>query len=107
MTDHDIVDKITANIEKSLLRGFIRLSILLVLEKTNEYGYRIYKVVKERVYGRLSLSTFYTILKELEEHNVIKKVGDVYTITDKGAKVLEHIKSKYRDIALSIEKLLA
>ncbi len=106
MDEHDVM-KIIASIENSLLRGFIRLSILLVLEKTNEYGYKIYKVIKERIFGRLSLSTFYTILKELENHNVIQKTGDVYILTDKGAKVLEYIKKKYREIIVPLEKLLA
>ncbi len=95
------------SIEKPLTKGFIRLSILLILEKTSQYGYRIYKVIKDRLYDKLSLSTFYTILRELEEYRIVKRIGDKYVLTENGLEILGYVKKKYREIAVFLEKHLA
>jgi len=100
------ISKALMSVEKPLLRGIIRFSVLLLLEGVGKYGYQIYRLIKSRLYNRLSLSTLYTILKELESHGIIERVGEMYVLTDMGVKVLEYLKSKYKDLTNYLKKVL-
>jgi len=62
MDRQDIMESFSLMIEKYLARSIIRIAVLLILRKSSEYGYNIYKTIKEHLYSRLSLSTLYTIL---------------------------------------------
>jgi len=100
------LDRVVGIIEKSVGRGLLKLAVMILLEKTACRGYRVYKVIKEKIYRNLSLSTLYTTLRELAELKVIEKVGGVYRIGEKGRAVLSVLKSKYPLIIASIEALL-
>lgn len=81
--------------EKHLLKGLLRLAVLYIIGKTSMYGYQIYKLVKKGVYEKISLSTLYTILKELEKLGLIHRDGARYSISDKGVEVFKKIMEKY------------
>jgi len=100
------IERVVNIIEKSVGRGLLKLAVMILLEKTACHGYRVYKVVRERVYRNLSLSTLYTTLRELAELKVIERVGSVYRIGERGRAVLSVLKSKYPLIIASIEALL-
>lgn len=77
------------------MKGFIRIAILYVVNKTETYGYRIYRLIKNNVYRGLSLSTFYTILRELEKLGLVCRRGLTYVITEKGVETLIQFINKY------------
>lgn len=90
-----VVDEIIGKLEKHLLKGFIRIAILYVVNKTETHGYRIYRSIKNNLYRGLSLSTFYTVLKELEKLGLVCRKGLTYVITEKGVETLIHFMNKY------------
>jgi len=98
MNRQDIVESFTLMIEKYLARSIIRIAILLILRKSSEYGYNIYKTVKEHLYPRLSLSTLYTILKDFEEKGLIRRVQDKYEITNVGMKVIDRLMKQHEQL---------
>jgi len=100
------IDRVLFIIEKSVGRGLLKLAVMILLEKTACHGYRVYKVIKSKIYRNLSLSTLYTTLRELAELKVIERVGGVYRIGERGRTVLSVLKKKYPLIIASIEVLL-
>ncbi len=98
----DVLDAVSL-VEKPLVRGFVRLAVLIVLKKSSEYSYRIYKVLK----GELSLSTLYTVLKELEERGLVRRDGDRYSITELGLRVLSTLLTRYGKLIEVLESLIA
>lgn len=85
-------------IEEPFLRGVLRILILTILKHSELYGYQIYKHIKNIVKHRISLSTFYSILKELEKAKFITKTKGRYMLTEKGLNALKLFLSKYNDI---------
>lgn len=86
---------IEQRIEKHLMKGILRLAVLYIIEKTSMYGYEIYKLIKKGVYEKISLSTLYTILKELERLGLIYRDGLKYYISERGVEVFKKIAEKY------------
>lgn len=82
-------------LEKHLVKGLLRVAILYLIGKTSMYGYQIYKLIKKGVYEKISLSTLYTILKELEKLGLIYRDGLKYYISEKGIEVFKKIMDKY------------
>jgi len=89
--------------EKVIGRGLLKIAILLILESRDYHGYKIYKIIKTKIYKKLSLSTLYTALFELTKMNVIDKIGGIYKLTDNGRKVLNILRSKYPFLIASLE----
>lgn len=85
-------------IEKFFVKGLIRVLILSALREGGKCGYHIYRYVNDRVKLKMSLSTVYTIVKELVDKGLITKVGNVYQLTEKGIEVLHLFTSKYREL---------
>lgn len=92
------LDEIHRYLEEPFLKGLLRVVILGTLKRGELYGYQIYKYVKNIIRSRISLSTFYTILKELEEAKFVIKVGSRYILTEKGLEALKLFLSKYSDL---------
>jgi len=92
--------------EKIIGRGLLKIAILLILESRNYHGYKIYKIIKTKMYKKLSLSTLYTALCELTKLKVIDKIGGIYKLTDKGRRVLNILRSKYPFLITSLELIL-
>ncbi|MEM1542170.1 MAG: PadR family transcriptional regulator [Ignisphaera sp.] len=95
----ETLDDIHKYLEEPFLKGLLRILILGTLKRGELYGYQIYKYVKNIIKSKISLSTFYTILKELEEAKFIIKIGSKYILTEKGLNALRLFLSKYNDLS--------
>ncbi|MCS7111999.1 MAG: PadR family transcriptional regulator [Ignisphaera sp.] len=92
------IDDIYRYLEEPFLRGVLRVLILCVLKRGELYGYQIYKYVRNTIKSKISLSTFYTVLKELEKAGFIIRVGSRYILTEKGFSAVRSFLSKYGDL---------
>ena len=65
-----MAEKIAEEYESAMKKGFISSLILLVLENSPSYGYKISKEINKRTLGLWNppSSTMYTILKNLTEN---------------------------------------
>lgn len=91
---------------RAFLRGSYRLLILALLEQSKMHGYQIMKLI-ERITGhRPKVSTFYSILNEMERRGLLSSHLEderrVYRLTDKGRLSLNEFRSKIGDGALRI-----
>ena len=94
-----------------LKRGLLDVCVLASIKNEDSYGYKIIKDIKP--YIELSESTLYTILKRLEnaqmltvrtaEHN--GRLRKYYRITNEGIKRIEEFKKEWKEI-LSIYKFV-
>lgn len=82
-------------IVKPFIKGLLRLLILGILSKGENYAYQVYKYVVEVVKSRISLSTFYTILRDLEIKGFVVKIGNKYMLTEKGILAITILLTKY------------
>ncbi|MEM1644332.1 MAG: PadR family transcriptional regulator [Ignisphaera sp.] len=85
-------------IEEPFIKGLLRILILSALKEGGKRGYQVYRYVIDRIRLRISLSTIYTLLKELREKNFIVSIEGVYHLTEKGMRTLEIFMRKYNDI---------
>ena len=89
-----------------LKRGILEVCVLRAIRNEDSYGYKIIKDVKP--YIEMSESTLYTILKRLENQNMLivrnvefnGRLRKYYHITDKGMKRLEDFVEDWREIML-------
>ncbi len=89
-----------------LKRGLLDVCVLAAIRKEDSYGYRMIKDMSP--YVRLSESTLYTILKRLENANMLTvrtvehggRLRKYYHITEPGLKRLEEFKEEWREIML-------
>ncbi|GEM_PF-1261773 len=100
------INFLTSYLEKSIGKGLLRISIMILLNNIRCHGYKIYKVLKQRVYYNLSLSTLYTILKELKNLDIIVRVNDTYYLSERGKHLLSILKRRYPKIISSLEEML-
>ncbi len=87
-----------------LKRGLLDVCVLASIKNEDSYGYKIIKDMKP--YIEMSESTLYTILKRLEnadmltvntlEHN--GRLRKYYHITKKGIKRIEEFKEEWREV---------
>ena len=92
-------------------RGLLDVCVLAAIKDGDSYGYKIIKDMKP--YVEMSESTLYTILKRLEnadmltvrtaEHN--GRLRKYYHITDIGLKRIEEFKTEWKEI-LSIYRFV-
>jgi len=87
------------DLDKALVRGFSRLAILSLLRREDMRAYQLLKVMESLFEVKLSLSSFYTMLKELEVRGYISSTrrgeGDkIYSITEKGRRILAEAKGR-------------
>ena len=87
-----------------LKRGILDVCVLAAIKNEDSYGYKIIKDVKP--YIELSESTLYTILKRLEEGEMLNvrvtehggRLRKYYSITDIGRKRIEEFKEEWQQI---------
>lgn len=85
-------------LERFFIKGLVRILILSSLREGGKCGYHIYRYINDRVKFKMSLSTVYTIIKELVDKGLITKVGNVYHLTEKGFETLHLFTKKYRGL---------
>ena len=87
-----------------LKRGLLDVCVLAAIEDEESYGYKIIKDVKP--YIELSESTLYTILKRLENGNMLTvrtaehngRLRKYYRITDEGLRRIRDFKDEWKEI---------
>lgn len=90
----------------AFLRGSYRLLILALLEHSGMHGYQILKLV-ERITGhKPKISTFYSILNEMERRGLLSSYIEedkrIYGLTEKGRHSLNEFRSRVGDGAIRI-----
>ena len=94
-----------------LKRGLLDVCVLAAIEDDESYGYKIIKDMKP--YIELSESTLYTILKRLENANMLTvrtaehggRLRKYYKITDEGLRRIADFKEEWKEI-LSIYRFV-
>ena len=94
-----------------LKRGLLEVCVLAAIKKEDSYGYKIIKDMKP--YIELSESTLYTILKRLENADMLTvrtaehdgRLRKYYRITNGGLKRIEEFKTDWKEI-LSIYRFV-
>ena len=87
-----------------LKRGLLDVCVLAAIKSEDSYGYQIIKDIKP--YIALSESTLYTILKRLENANMLTvrtaeyggRLRKYYHITDEGLKRIADFKDAWKEI---------
>ncbi|MGD6933422.1 MAG: PadR family transcriptional regulator [Candidatus Bathyarchaeia archaeon] len=101
---------------KETQKGYIRIAILILLNKKPHHGYEMMKAVDERTSGfwRPTAGGIYPILQDLETSGYIKgeweaeakRKRKIYSITQEGKTVLEHTLAKENRLITTITILL-
>ncbi len=87
-----------------LKRGLLDVCVLAAIKDEDSYGYKIIKDMKP--YVELSESTLYTILKRLENANMLTvrtaehggRLRKYYRITDEGLKRIGEFQDEWKEI---------
>ncbi len=95
--------------DAQLKRGILDACVLAAIKDTDSYGYKIIKDLKP--YIELSESTLYTILKRLEQQNMLTvrsaehdgRLRKYYHITGTGMGRIEDFKKEWKEIMSIVE----
>jgi DNA-binding PadR family transcriptional regulator len=108
-------DKTTANWMKEAHKGYIRIGVLILLNKKPSHGYEIMSEIKLRTGGfwKPTAGGVYPILRDLEKTGYIKgewhkqnnRNIKTYRITEKGNLILRNAIVKQSEIANNINTL--
>jgi DNA-binding PadR family transcriptional regulator len=111
----DSEDKTTANWMKEAQKGYIRMGVLILLNKKPSHGYEIMKEINSRTKGfwQPTAGGVYPILRDLEKRGYIKGHWEtqknrrlkVYKITPAGQTILKHAIVKQTEIFNNIGTL--
>jgi DNA-binding PadR family transcriptional regulator len=111
----DTEDKTTANWMKEAQKGYIRIGVLILLNKKPSYGYEIMNEIKDRTGGfwKPTAGGVYPILRDLEKTGYIKgewhkqknRNIKTYRITERGKIILRNAIVKQSEIANNINTL--
>jgi DNA-binding PadR family transcriptional regulator len=111
----DTEDQTTENWMKEAQKGYIRLGVLMLLNKKPAHGYEIMKEFNQRSQGfwRPTAGGVYPILSDLEKSGYIKGHWEtqrnrhlkVYTITKSGDAILKRAVLKQAEIFKNISSL--
>ena len=90
--------------DAQLRRGILDVCVLTAIKNEDSYGYKIIKDLKPIL--TLSESTLYTILKRLEEANMLVvhktefegRLRKYYHITKNGLKRLDEFKNEWKEL---------
>ncbi|MDR2204080.1 MAG: PadR family transcriptional regulator [Nitrososphaerota archaeon] len=101
---------------KETQKGYIRIAVLILLDKKPNYGYEIMKELEERTNGfwKPTAGGIYPILQNLERSEYIRGEWDcdakrkkkIYSITSDGKKILEYTLVKENRLFNTIMDLL-
>jgi PadR family transcriptional regulator, regulatory protein PadR len=102
-------EETTSNWMKEAQKGYIRVAVLIIINKKPSHGYEIMKEIREKTKGFWSPTAggVYPILRNLEESGYIKGEWETeknrrlktYKITDSGRQILERAIEKQNEIA--------
>jgi PadR family transcriptional regulator PadR len=108
-------DETTQNWLKEAQKGYIRMGVLILLNKKPSHGYEIMKEIKNRTKGfwRPTAGGVYPILRDLEQSGYVKGQWQtqknrrlkVYKITDSGEAILKRAIVKQAEIFNNISSL--
>jgi DNA-binding PadR family transcriptional regulator len=108
-------DKTAANWMKEAQKGYIRIGVLILLNKKPSHGYEIMSEIKNRTGGfwKPTAGGVYPILRDLEKtgyikgewHKQNKRNVKTYRITEKGKIILKNAVIKQNEIANNINTL--
>jgi DNA-binding PadR family transcriptional regulator len=108
-------DKTTSNWMKEAQKGYIRMGVLILLNKKPSHGYEIMKEINSRTKGfwQPTAGGIYPILRDLEKSGYIKGRWEtqknrrlkVYKITPSGELILKHAILKQTEIFNNIGSL--
>ncbi|MCW4023613.1 MAG: PadR family transcriptional regulator [Candidatus Bathyarchaeota archaeon] len=108
-------DKVTANWMKEAQKGYIRIGVLILLNRKPAHGYELMKEIKDRTKGFWSPTPggVYPILANLEKAHYIKgewstKTGrkiKIYKITQSGKLILKNALEKQSEITNNMYSL--
>ena len=111
----DTDDKTTTHWMKEAQKGYIRIGVLILLNKKPSHGYEIMGEIKDRTGGfwKPTAGGVYPILRDLEKTGYIKgewhkqnnRNVKTYRITEKGKKILKNAVIKQNEIANNINTL--
>jgi DNA-binding PadR family transcriptional regulator len=111
----DTDDKTTTHWMKEAQKGYIRIGVLILLNKKPSHGYEIMKEIKDRTGGfwKPTAGGVYPILRDLEKTGYIKgewhkqnnRNIKTYRITEKGKNILRNAIVKQSEIANNINTL--
>lgn len=103
--------------DKGYISGSSRMLVLNLLSEKSYYGYEIIKTLKIRSNHTFDMKegTLYPILHKLENEELIissnqevsGRVRKVYSITQKGKKVLAADKKEWEEFSLAVNQVLA
>ena len=90
--------------DNQMKKGLLDVCVLAAIKNEDSYGYKIIKDMK--LYIELSESTLYTILKRLENADMLTvrtaehggRLRKYYRITDAGRKRIEDFKMEWNEI---------
>lgn len=112
---HGTFDKTTANWLKEAQKGYIRIGILILLNRKPSHGYELMKEIKFRSGGlwKPTPGGVYPILKNLEKSKYIKGQWEtqnnrklkIYTITEAGKMILRASLKKQVELSANINSL--
>ncbi len=101
---------------KETQKGYIRIAVLILLNKKPHHGYEMMKAIDERTSGfwKPTAGGIYPILQDLENSGYIngewdcetKRKRKIYAITLEGKKVLEHTLAKENKLVSTMYDLL-
>ena len=104
-------------VDKGYMSGSSRLLILNLLSEKSYYGYEFIKTLKLRSNDVFDMKegTLYPILHKLENEELIissnqevsGRTRKVYSITDKGIKVLAKQKQEWEEFSFAVNQVLA
>jgi DNA-binding PadR family transcriptional regulator len=108
-------EQTTDNWLKEAQKGYIRVAVLMILNKKPTHGYEIMKEIKDKTKGfyKPTAGGVYPILSSLEEAEFIQgewqiqknRKIKVYKITQKGTQILKNAIIKQTEIANNINAL--
>jgi DNA-binding PadR family transcriptional regulator len=108
-------DKTTTNWMKEAQKGYIRMGVLILLNKNPSHGYEIMKEINSRTKGfwQPTAGGVYPILRDLEKSGYIKGHWEtqknrrlkIYKITQSGEAILKHAIVKQAQIFNNISSL--
>lgn len=103
-------------VDKGYLAGSSRMLVLSLLEEKSYYGYELIKALKSRSNDIFDMKegTLYPILHKLENDEFIRssnqevsgRTRKVYTITEKGIKILAKEKEDWREFSMAVNHVL-
>ena len=103
-------------VDKGYMSGSSRMLVLSLLEEKSYYGYELIKTLKSRSNDVFDMKegTLYPILHKLENDNLIcssnqevsGRTRKVYTITEKGIKVLAKEKEDWKVFSMAVNQVL-